>query len=161
MNQVKVARRTTVRLAEGRVPDRETLGITDLRDAPVTALMGAPAITVWLGSSLDVALRSFAVHGVRHLVVVDGVGRAVGVLTDRLVTACWALRPMTFESMRVADVYAGLPPFVSPGASVADVARVMHRCGTDAVVVVDDAVRPVGVVTTSDLITILAKPRPA
>jgi CBS domain-containing protein len=161
MRQANVTRRLTVRTVVGREHGYgPEIGTRDLRDVPVAALMGTPAITVWLGDSLGVALRTLAVHGVRHLAVVDGAGQAVGMLTDRIVTAYWAMRPMTFESVRVADVHPGPTPFVTVDATIADVARVMRRCVSDAAVVVDAEGRPVGVVTTSDLVAVLAKPRP-
>ena len=66
---------------------------------------------------------------------------------------------MTFDRTLVRDVCHGLPPLVRADATLADAARTMRRRGTDAVVVVDDRAHPLGVVTTTDLITSIAGPR--
>jgi len=43
---------------------------------------------------------------------------------------------------------------------VAAAARMMRRCGTDAVIVVDPDGRPLGILTGGDVIALLAKPEP-
>jgi CBS domain-containing protein len=128
----------------------------DLRDAPAATLMSRPPVTVRLAEFLDAALLAFRVHDVRHLVVVDPGGRCVGMLTDRSVTAWWVAQPMAFDRTRVSDVWHDDEPFVGERSTLADVARTMRRCGGDAVVVVDAEQRPVGVVTATDLIALLA-----
>jgi CBS domain-containing protein len=150
-------------------PDSPELGDTgtrrgashrgDLRSCPVTSLMSHPPVTVGEAATLDDALHAFAVHGVRHLVVVDQDRRCAGVLTDRVVAACWARVPMTFGHVRVSDIVGHDRPMVATSATLADAARTMRACGADAVVVVDEQTHPVGVVTTADLIALLAKPR--
>jgi CBS domain-containing protein len=130
----------------------------DLLDTPVAAIMGRPPVTIGVTLGLDVALRTLAAHGLRHLVVVDA-GACVGLLSDRVVASIWAGEPMRFEVTPVGDVCDGIRPFVGVDASLADVARAMRRCGTDAVVVVDGDGRPLGVVTTTDIVALMAKPR--
>ncbi len=160
MKQARLYRRVTVRMTDECAQAGSNGYTYDLRAAPVSTLMSRPVVTVFRDDSLDAALRILSAHGVRHLAVVDRNSRALGVLTDRQVTAWWVLRPMTFDSIRVSSAYAGPQPFVTADATVADAARTMRRCGTDVVVVVDHDVRPIGVVTTSDLVAVLAKPRP-
>ena len=70
----------------------------------------------------------------------------------------WSRDPMMFDRTLVRDVCHGLPPFVRVDATLADAARTMRRRGTDAVVVVDDRAHPLGVATTTDLITSIAAP---
>jgi predicted transcriptional regulator len=120
--------------------------------------MGRPAITLDAESTLDQALRSFAAFGVRHLVVVDFTGRSMGVLSDRAVASWWARGPTTFENVRVKAVLGTSRCTVGIRATLADAARVMHAAGIDAVVVVDAASMPCGVVSTSDLVALLARP---
>ncbi|HKE63215.1 MAG TPA: CBS domain-containing protein [Micromonosporaceae bacterium] len=137
-----------------RVPLRRA----DLAGCPVTAVMGRPPITLDAEATLAMALQTFAAYGVRHLVVVDADGRCLGMLSDRAVASWWARVPMTFERVRVRNVVGASSCTVGMRATLADVARVMHAAGTDAVVVVDAAAVPCGVISTSDLVSLLAKP---
>src|SRR5262245_55010609 len=106
----------------------------DIRRIPVATIMNSPAIAVRADAPLDIALTTFAVHGARRLVVGDAEGRCVGMLTDRVVTARWAMRPMTFARTRVSQICDGPRPFAAPAATLAEVARVLRHCSTDAVV---------------------------
>jgi CBS domain-containing protein len=92
--------------------------------------MGGPAVTVSVGAMLDEALLKMVRAGLRHLAVVDGGGHCLGVLSDRAIAAAWA-----------TDYTA----------------RLMGASGVDAVAVVDDQGRPVGLVTGSDLVRLLAR----
>lgn len=82
-----------------------------------------------LGDALAVMIRG----GIRHLVVVDSVGRCAGVLPDRVVASAFARDPSTLTWQRVADVLDSPPAFVAGEATVADVARVMCASDVDAV----------------------------
>lgn len=132
----------------------------DLRDVPVATVMSSPALAVPTTALFDEVLRTLVANGVRHLAVVDGAGRCVGLLADRAVAAEWVGRPMAFQRRIVADACSEVQPIVRRDATVVVAARVMRHCGTDAVVVVDDDHRPVGVLTGSDVIALLAKPDP-
>jgi predicted transcriptional regulator len=85
---------------------------------------------------------------------------AAPTLTDRMLVAEWANRPMVFHRGTVAGVCDAAQPMVPRDATPAGAAHVMRRCGTDAVVVVDHG-RPVGVLTGGDVIALLAKHDPA
>jgi len=102
------------------------------------------------------ALRLLVVHGVRHLVVVDHTGRCVGVLADRSIAAAWARDPMGLERWHVADVLPAAAAVVDVGATVGEVARLMHRHGVDAVAVLAHLGSPIGIVTATDLVNVLA-----
>ena len=144
-------------------PDAEGNGaegthLHDIRDTLVAVIMRGPAVAVRTDVFLDVALTTFAINRVRHLVVVDEVGRCTGMITDREVTARWAMRPSTFAHTRVSEVCEGPTPVATPRATLAEVARVLRQCATDAVVILDEAGRPLGVVTTADLVAVIAGP---
>jgi CBS domain-containing protein len=89
--------------------------------------------------------------------VVDGAGRCVGVLADRAVAAAWAHDPGALARVPVAAGLDPDPAVVDSDARVGDAARLMRTAGVDAVVVVDPAGLPVGIVTGSDLIALLAR----
>jgi CBS domain-containing protein len=132
----------------------------DLRDIPVATVMSSPVLAVPATALFDDVLRTLVANGVRHLAVVDEAGRCVGLLADRAVAAEWVGRPMAFGRHVVADACSEIQPMVARDATLVVAARIMRHCGTDAVVVVDNDRRPVGVLTGSDVIALLAKPDP-
>jgi CBS domain-containing protein len=110
-----------------------------------------------LGDALTVMVRG----GIRHLVIVDSVGRCAGVLPDRVVASAFARDPSALTWQRVADVVDTPPALVGVESTVADVARVMCASDVDAVAVVDADGRPVGLATAGDLVALLAAEGPA
>jgi signal-transduction protein with cAMP-binding, CBS, and nucleotidyltransferase domain len=58
--------------------------------------------------------------------------------------------------MRVHELLDVRPSLIDIDATVGDVARRMHRDAVDAVAVIDPTGAPVGMVTGSDLITLVA-----
>ena len=130
----------------------------DLRDIVVTTVMSHPVLAVSASALFSDALHALITHGLRHLTVVDEEGRCVGLLADRTVAAEWAGRPMAFVRRAVASACVDRPPIVDRDATVATAARMMRRCGTDAVIVVDPDRRPLGILTGGDVIALLAKP---
>lgn len=56
----------------------------------------------------------------------------------------------------VGATMATPPTVVGPGAKVLEVARIMQATGTDAVAVADADGRPLGIVTVTDLVALLA-----
>lgn len=132
----------------------------DLRNVPVTTLMSRPVLAVAERSVLQDALLALVGGGVRHLAVVDGYGRCTGMVTDRMLAAEWAYRPMAFARHTVAMICHDEPPMIDRDASLAAAAKIMRRCGTDAVVVTDPDLHPIGVLTSGDIIALLARPDP-
>jgi len=124
----------------------------------VTSVMSRPAVAVREYDTLAEALRAYAVAGIRHLAVLNADDRCVGLLTDRTLAATWVRHPMMFEELTVAKVLDGPQPLLRPDATIAQAARLMHGCGTDAVVVVNGFGEALGVLTAGDLIALLAKP---
>ncbi|MEV0267809.1 CBS domain-containing protein [Hamadaea sp. NPDC050747] len=131
---------------------------TRLTDQRVTAIMSRPAVAVREYATLSDALTAFAASSLRHLVVVDATGRCLGLLDDRRVAGAWAANPTCFDGVRVTELLERDQPLVGSTATIGQAAQVMHRLGTDAVVLVDAVAEPVGVLTASDLIALLAKP---
>jgi CBS domain-containing protein len=90
-------------------------------------------------------------------VVIDETGRCVGVLSDRAIAAAWA---SDFNALAVRAVASALEPepaTISALDEVIDAAIMMRAHGIDAVAVTDAEGRPVGIVTGSDLVAMLAK----
>jgi CBS domain-containing protein len=139
---------------------RSTLRIhqAGLSSWPVVAVMSRPVVAISAHASLVDALWTMRNASLRHLAVVDRGGHCRGVLSDRQVAAEFALRPAALGSVRVGDVVDEAVAAVTWQATVGEVAREMRHHGTDAVVVVDPDGVPVGLITASDLVGLLAKP---
>ncbi|MEJ3747035.1 CBS domain-containing protein [Actinomycetes bacterium KLBMP 9797] len=124
---------------------------------PVTDVMSRPVASVPEDTLLGDALRLMVQSRHRHLVIVDSAGRCVGVLVDRAVAAAWAHDPMSLDRLRVGAIMRPTAEPVRSRAKARDAARAMRDSGTDAVVVVDEEGAPVGIVTGTDLIALLAR----
>ncbi|HEX7746178.1 MAG TPA: CBS domain-containing protein [Micromonosporaceae bacterium] len=124
---------------------------------PVSEAMSSPVYTVPADLLLGDALAAMVRSGRRHLVAVDDAGRCVGVLADRAVAAAWAHDHTALTCRPVAAVLDDRPPLLPARARVVDAARMMRAGHIDAVIVVDDDRRPVGILTGSDLVALLAR----
>jgi CBS domain-containing protein len=129
----------------------------ELAGRPVSDIMSQPVAYVSAGTPLGEALRVMVRLRHRHLVVVDGEGRCVGVLSDRVIAAAWAHDPTSLDREPAGGTLPAAAPVVGPRARVLDAARLMRNTGTDAVVVADETGAPVGIVTGTDLVALLAR----
>lgn len=123
---------------------------------PISEVMSKPAVTVAENALLDDALMKMISTGLRHLAVVDEHGTCVGMLSDRIIAAAWAADYHALTCRSVATVLDPEPALISARSAVIDAARKMRETAVDAVAVVDPEGRPVGVVTGSDLVSLLA-----
>lgn len=124
---------------------------------PVNEVMSRPVACVSTGTPLGEALRAMVRLRHRHLVVVDDDGRCVGVLSDRAIAAAWAHDPTSLDREKAGGMLPVVSPIVAQHARVLDAARMMRDTGTDAVVIADEAGAPVGIVTGTDLVGLLAR----
>jgi CBS domain-containing protein len=128
----------------------------DVTAVAVAELMSHPVVCVTPGTTLHDALVVMVRTGLRHLVVVDAERRCRGVLADRAVTAAWAADPSALHSERVEALLDPRPAVVPADATAADVAKLMYLDRVDAAAVIDRHGIPVGVVTGSDLVSLVA-----
>ena len=123
------------------------------RDALVADLMSQPVLTVEVGESLWDAWQLLFVSGLRHLVVLDGNGASMGVLSDRNILAEVPATAEHLSRRKVGDVLA-MVPLVSclPSDSPLVAAQVMSSHTVEAIPVLDEHGRLMGIVTTADII---------
>jgi CBS domain-containing protein len=138
------------------VSARETGSQTRPARKHIINVMSKPPIVVSGRELLDDALVKMISAGVRHLVVVDEAGRCVGVLSDRAITAVWATDFNALAVRNVASALDGEPATISVLNEVIDAAILMRAQGVDALAVTDTEGRPLGIVTGSDLVALLA-----
>jgi CBS domain-containing protein len=117
-------------------------------------------LTAAVDDMLFDAVARMAERNVRHLPVVDGERRVVGMLSDRDVRtqigdAARPLRPtdanVRLRAMRVGDVMTRDPFVVRHDAPFSVVAKVFTDQKVGAVPVVDDAERLVGIISYVDV----------
>ena len=126
------------------------------RRLAVVDVMSTPVVAIQANESLWAALERFLAAGVRHLVVLTG-NRCVGVVSDRHVIAAWPLDPLGLRRLRVGEVLQEASPAVVPACPVAVAAELMVEHRVDAWPVVDTDGVVVGMVTSSDLVRVVAE----
>jgi CBS domain-containing protein len=119
----------------------------------VADLMSRPVLTVEVGETLWDAWQLLFVSGLRHLVVIDSDGASLGVLSDRNVLAEVPATSEHLSSRRVGEVLAMVPLIsATPEQDPSIVARLMASNQVEAVPVLDDRGRLVGIMTESDIV---------
>ena len=134
----------------------DTSGHADIVSLQVSTIMSRPVFTITGDIVLANALMAMVRTGRRHLAVVDSRGQCIGVLGDRALAAAWASDPTALAVMCVHHLLDVRPSLVGLDATVADVAQRMHVDAVDAVAVIVRTGGPVGLVTGSDLISLMA-----
>lgn len=124
---------------------------------PVSAVMSYPVATVSRTVSLADALRRMVTSGVRHLVVLDDAGTYFGVVSDRMIGAAWSADPGGLSTQPISSIVDNAGPTVGTDTAVVAAARAMRAAKTDAVAVVDPGGAVLGIVTGTDLISLLAR----
>lgn len=127
-----------------------------LAGRPIREVMTPVPVCIRSGTLLGDALAEMAGASLRHLVVVDDAGRCAGVLNDRCIVAAWAADPGALACQRVSSLLEAHAAVIDD-ATVTDAARLMRTAAVDAVAVVDSRCVPVGIVTGSDLVALLAR----
>ena len=121
-------------------------------------LMSAPVLTAAVTDSLWDAWQMLVISGLRHLVVVDSSGGCLGVLSDRTVLSDI---PTTIEhlgTMTIGSALERVPQLsISPERSVHEAAAIMSAHMVDAVPVITDEERLVGIITSADIVNWAAK----
>jgi acetoin utilization protein AcuB len=133
-----------------------------MKDLPASKIMTRPLLTVAPGDSLGAALALMEKEGVHHLLVVEH-DRLAGILSSADLLKLAFLRRSDEAataagdslSLQVCDVMQSRVAVVRENASLKDIARALSLGGFHAlpVLALDDT--PVGIVTSSDLVSLL------
>ena len=122
-------------------------------NARIEEVMSKPVLTVEIDASLWDAWQLLFVSGLRHLVVLDNDGSSIAVISDRNVLAEPPASPEHLQARSVRDVIGRLPRLtVRPDDHPTVAAALMIEHNAEAVAVVDDTGRLVGIVSESDLV---------
>ena len=119
-------------------------------------LMSRPVLTIDVSESLWDAWQLLFVSGLRHLVVLDD-GTCLGVISDRGILTDLPVSSEHMTKRTIDDILPRIPVATirtvdTPG----EAARVMLNCSSDALPVLDEEGKLVGIVTGSDLARLVA-----
>ena len=121
--------------------------------ARVDQIMSTPVLTVEADATLWDAWQLLFVSGLRHLVVLDIDETSLGIISDRNVLAQIPTTPEHLQSRTVRDVIRELPHLkVLPSDHPTKAAALMTEHTVEAVPVVNETGRLLGIVSESDLV---------
>ncbi len=124
---------------------------------PVLSLMSQPVLTVDVGETLWDAWQLMFVSGLHHLAVVRE-GRCTGVLSDRTLLADLPLTAEHLGRRRVQEVVSRVgPPALAPETDAVHAATLMTQYGVEAIPVVDEVGRLMGLVSLADVVAAVAR----
>lgn len=123
-----------------------------------TDVMTGPVVSLDPSAVVGDAIRLMRTHGVRHLPVIED-GRFLGLVDDRLVAHALltATGPAAPEDLPVSAATMHYVPQAAPSTPMPRVANLLGHSRTDAVVVVDEAGRLLGIITTVDVVSAVAQ----
>ena len=125
------------------------------KKTPIEKFMVPTPETVGQEQSLAFAAKKMEEHGFRHLPVLHG-GALVGVISERDVNMVSGLPEIDPEALTVEDAMTPDPYAVTPGTMLGEVVAAMieHKYGC---AVISDGAKVHGIVTTTDMLRILAQ----
>jgi CBS domain-containing protein len=125
-----------------------------MQEAPImlSELATCPAVTCRDTATVKQAAAAMAEADIGFMVVVDGTGKPVGVLTDRDIVVRAVARGR--EQSTVADVMTRHPVCVRNAATVGEAAQLMADRECRRLGVIDDAGALIGVLSLDDLLRV-------
>jgi|ECHnycMinimDraft_1075156.scaffolds.fasta_scaffold00163_14 predicted transcriptional regulator len=114
----------------------------------VDKIMNSPVITVGKEDLLNEIFDKMQKHGISQVPVVDNEGRVIGMIYDYVILR--KVMGKRAQILTAENLMVEPPPLIKP-TSPADVAMKL-LLKYQAVLVIDDKLRPIGIVTRSDII---------
>ncbi len=103
----------------------------------------------------DSIVKAFERHPFHHLPVVDGSGKVVGIVSDRDLTRC--VTGGRWDGNKLASgIMTQMIASVAPDVPVKQAAQRLVKLGVNSLLILDDAGKLKGILTTRDLVKALA-----
>jgi len=118
---------------------------------PVSEIITAPVLTITPDTTVAEAARTMHDHHVGALLVTRD-DDLVGLVTDRDITVSVIAEGGDVERTPVGNIMTREPTFVREHAGIFEAIRVMQRANVRRLPVVDQHLRPVGILTADDLL---------
>lgn len=123
----------------------------------VKELMSHPVVTCHTGDHLDVPARLMWEYDCGIVPIIDDEGRLTGVITDRDITMAAYTQGQALATIPVTSAMAKQVLAIHGEELVEDVERLMRDGQVRRVPVIDDAGRPIGLVSLNDLAQLSAR----
>lgn len=136
------------------VPAHATASYGSLDDRPVRDVMTHHVLGISPKTGVDVGLQVMVGAGIHHLPVIAH-GRCIGLLYESNIVWRMSAWPFAERSPDAAAMARTPAPVVSASQPVSQAAAAMFECNGDAVVISDQE-QVVGILTTADLVALLA-----
>ena len=134
----------------------KTEAVTTIDEITAGDVMTPDPITITDRDTVAAAWELLARGRFHHLPVVRG-GRCVGMLDDRALVQAWQPGMLTRVRRQVGDLLRREPVTVRVDRPLTEVAAILQREAVDAVPVVDEHDRLLGVVTSADIVATVAR----
>jgi CBS-domain-containing membrane protein len=125
------------------------------RDVTAADVMTSPVVTVQDSGTIWDAWSVLINCHVHHAVVVSG-ERCIGIVDDRVLVQAWQRGPSALRSTPIRTLLHDRTSCVLPASPLAHVASLMNTERLEAVPVVDDGGRLLGLITISDILRAVA-----
>jgi CBS domain-containing protein len=127
-----------------------------LMEEPVACLQPLRPLTVEAHMPLDAAIRFMHDHGIGCVLVTDAAGKLTGILTERDLLQKVAGKGYDPGRLQVADCMTAAPEWSKPGYPLGYALQRMIVSDIRYLPLVDDDGRPVGIVSSRDVIAYMA-----
>ncbi|BBD71757.1 inosine-5-monophosphate dehydrogenase [Sulfodiicoccus acidiphilus] len=114
----------------------------------VEKVMKHPVICAEENESLSSITQKMETNGISQLPVLNGDGRVIGMIYDSVILKRLLRGPA--RELKAKDVMAPVPPLLSLKTSLDVAMKLLHK--HQAVLVVDEKLQPLGIITRSDII---------
>lgn len=131
-------------------------GLAILESKTASAIMTAPSAIVRAESSVWEVVERFLTGPARHVVVVDGGGHYVGIIGTRHLAGLWPLDLKRLKATPVESLGCAAWIALRPHDDLRTCAQALTEYQLDAVPVLDEEARVVGVVTARDITRAIA-----
>lgn len=122
-----------------------------MKISDVLSVKGPRVVTTWPSKRISQVLRVFDERNIASIVVTDGMGNPVGMVTDRLVLRALSRHGAEALDMTAADVMLSPAPSCTMETTVSDALRFMTDERVRHLVVLEDG-RIAGLVSIGDLV---------
>jgi CBS domain-containing protein len=143
-------------LSQVDVPQPADAVERSLMEEPIACLQPLRPLTVEPHTHLDEAVRFMRDHGVGCVLVTDAAGKLSGILTERDLLLKVAGKGRELARLQVADCMTAAPEWSKPGYPLGYALQRMIVSDIRYLPLVDDAGRPVGIVSSRDVIAYMA-----
>ncbi|HYQ71800.1 MAG TPA: CBS domain-containing protein [Gammaproteobacteria bacterium] len=144
-------------LSQDDVPQPGGAMERSLMEEPVVCLQPLRPLTVDPHTSLDEAVSLMRNHGIGCVLVTDAAGVLAGILTERDLLQKVAGRGLDPVQLQVADCMTAAPEYSKPAHPLGSALQRMVVSDIRYLPLVDDSGRPVGIVSSRDVIAYMAK----